>query len=182
MSNETPCRRSVEAEAAGVVEAVVAAAVATHTTEYFAIVNYVTEDGPKTFAETVHLDTKLKATERCRAVVSAIPECSGMKAVVYSSVEPNRLSRAGEAFEAYVFAVYVTEDLDKDVPEDKGIRFYNDRSTNSGSSRKETIPGRASRMDAPGGATREMLYQGFTSGVPDKIKTVISFKIVSSKI
>ncbi|WP_433465980.1 hypothetical protein [Spirillospora sp. CA-128828] len=181
MSNETPCRRSVKAEAAGVVEAVVAAAVTTYTTEYFAFVNFVTEDGPKTFAETVHLDTKLRATERCRAVVSAIPECSGMGAVAFCSVEPNRLSRAGEAIEALVFAMYVTEDV-KDATEDKGIRFYNDLSTNSGSALKETVPGRASRTDAPGGVTREMLYQGFLSGVSDKIKTVSNFLIVPSQI
>ncbi|WP_433461850.1 hypothetical protein [Spirillospora sp. CA-128828] len=125
---------------------------------YFAIVTFMTETGPETFAETVHLDPKMKDMDRCRAVFSAIPGFPGRQAVAFCSVEPNRLSEAGEECEAFAFSTYVAKG--------GGVKYSSDRVTNSDPAPEEQIQGQTWTDHYLEGTTRELLYRGFVSMVP----------------
>lgn len=148
--------------------------VSADTIAYFAIVTFMTGTGPETFAETVHLDPKLADMDRCRAVFSAIPGFPGRQAVTFCSVEPNRLSEAGEEYEAFVFSTHVAGG--------GGVKYSSNRVTNSDSAPEEQIQGEIWTDHYLDGMTRELLYRGTVSKAPYSVVAVLGFSIVFSKI
>ncbi|TDC56421.1 hypothetical protein E1281_07490 [Actinomadura sp. KC345] len=147
--------------------------VSADTIEYFAVVTFMTGAGPETFAETVHLDPKLDDMDRCRAVISAIPGCPGRQAVMFCSVEPNRLSETIEEFESFVFSTQLVEGY--------GVRYSSSRYTNSDSAPAETLAVQFSTHYTDE-LTRELLYRTHLSSAPYRVDAVFGFSIVFSKI
>ncbi|GAA2293700.1 hypothetical protein GCM10010402_60300 [Actinomadura luteofluorescens] len=150
--------------------------VSADTIAYFAIVTFMTETGPKTFAETVHLDPKMADMDRCRAVFSAIPGFPGRQAVTFCSVEPNRLSEVAEEYEAFVFSIYVAKG--------GGVKYSSNRVTNSDSAPEENIQSQMATWTDhhSDGMTRELLYSESVSSAHYGIVAVLGFSIVFSKI